>query len=88
MVAEKLLLKVSVMFCWLVGFYCSCTAAPLLRGISQFDVNKTFSMTIRSTRYQCLKYPADLSVPGQPEKSTEDGKWEVVWKGLQENYAV
>ena len=36
----RLVTEIGKRFC-----YCSCPAAPLVSGISQFDVNKTFSVT-------------------------------------------
>ena len=47
MVMGKLLLKVYAMLHWLRrSSYCSCPVAPLVRGSSKVDVNKSFSMTI------------------------------------------
>lgn len=59
-----------------------CPVVPWLSGISQFDVNKTFSMTVRTTLYH-FKYPAGLFLRSRAakKKRTEDGK---CW---QENYA-
>ena len=41
------LVEVLFMFHWLVGRFCNCPAAHLVGGTSQFNVNKSFSMTIR-----------------------------------------
>ena len=57
MVLEKALSKVSVMFHWLVGWYCSCLAAPPI-----LCQNKTFSTSIRAAlhilRMRCLLHQA------------------------------